>query len=104
MKRIIHANTTGNRPRIEMRAGYHEFNIYIDGVYVFTADSGCTEDWYEYKNDTTQYGELFVDGMLEVLEEDAIDTDDWEKYDLVKKNRNAVIKVVAEFVYDWIRG
>ncbi len=102
MKRIIRANTAGNHPKIEMRAGYYEFNIYIDGVLVFTADSDCSEDWYEYKDDTTPYGELFVDGMLEELEEDAREKDDWEKYDLVEENKDGLIKVVSEFVRDWI--
>lgn len=56
---------------IEFLAGYYEWNLYINGKLVYTFDEGISE-WITNntkKDDFKNIVEMFVDGMIEEMEE-----------------------------------
>ena len=58
--------------KLEFKAGYHEWNIFVNGDYFYTFGSGISDDI----NDDTTYEDLkgiidfYIDGMQEELKED----------------------------------
>lgn len=56
---------------IEFHAGYYEWNLYINGNLIYTFDEGISE-WITNKtkkDDFKNIVEMFVDGMIEEMEE-----------------------------------
>lgn len=88
---------TKTKTNVTLTVGYYEFHLYINNKMVYVLDGDCTESWYEYE-DSRDYAELCVEGILEELK----DNDDWDDYNLVLENKVEVINTIASFVADFI--
>lgn len=78
---------------IEFLAGYYEWNLYINGKLVYTFDEGISE-WITNntkKDDFKNIVEMFVDGMIEEMEETGS-----KHISSVKNNMETIINKMLE--------
>lgn len=84
--------------KIEFRAGYYEFLLYINDLFIFSLDDPI-ESWGECKteSDCKNLAEETVNAILYKLMEDNKESE----RGILQQNKTEVIKVVADTIMEY---
>ena len=81
---------------IEMITGYYEHNLCINGEVIYSFDGDTSEYWFD--DDPRACAEMYVENILTEFKENH----NQNSYDLALKNKDKIIKVMTEYIADWI--
>lgn len=77
---------------INMTTGYYEHYLCIDGEVIYSFDG------FWFGDDPRACAEMSVESILSEFRENY----NQNSYDLVSENKDEIIKVMTEYIADWI--
>ena len=81
---------------VEMITGYYEHNLCINGEVIYSFDGDTSE--FRFIENPRASAEMYVYDILSEFREN----NNQNGYDLVSKNKDEIIKVMTEYIADWI--
>lgn len=84
--------------KIEFRAGYYEFLLYINDLFIFSLDDPI-ESWGGCKteSDCKNLAEETVDAIIHEL----MESNEESKLEILQQNKAEVIKIVADTIMEY---
>ena len=84
-----------DNPKITFVCGYYEYNLYINGIHMYSFDSPH-DDWSELKDNIDI--ENYINDCINCILEEYKEKNETSKYNLVKDNKEKVFKAIFDTI------